>query len=440
MEYCSIVDSEYNYIGRIKYAKGEYIPLPPDGTMESIRFINHKWRCILPKVDETEKGYIKFNLNLDNLDNLDNTLLQIEVFCKKNKLESEFIIKEEQFNNFTSEQQKQIIKSIISYGFKDIVFVNGNISIPQIKCRNYFTYNYNTKRRECNKIYFRKNVNYSFDCEANVIVSKGVDYKLLNDCLEYIKKRHDNFKVCINLSIEYIGCNAKCWYCCQHQSERFKKLIKDDKNIVPVFKKLINRILELAKKENVKINFGFLGGELTILNNDIQKELAEIIDKLVEDGHQVGINSNGLIKDAPLLKTKAKYLIHVPNWKNKILEKKDNVRYVIIFTEKDKLEDLRAFKKLNKEDIYNINIDVNSNDDLFKKSKDDLFTRKMRDKKHKIYSCRYNYMRSLALNFPCSSEHYDYFGCCNCKRYVSSNEIPTLLTTEMRCPKTCQPV
>ena len=434
MEYHSLIDSDGNYIGKTKYTKGEFIPLPLEEITEDIRFINHKWKCILPKVNDTEKGYIKFNLNLDKLDNLDNALLQLETFCKKNKLESEFIIKEEQFNNFTSEQQKQIIKSIISHGFKDIVLICG--TTPQIKCRSFFTYNYNTKRRECNKIYFRKNVNYSFDCEANVIVSKGVDYSLLNDCLENIQKKHDDSQTYINFIIEYMGCNAKCWYCTQHQSKR--KLTTYDESLIPSIKKALNRILKLAEKENIKIKFRFMGGELTILNNDIQKELVEIIDKLIEDGHDVLIFSNGIIKDAPLLYTNARYIIHVIDWKNKKLEKKNKINYSIVFTEKDSIEDLERFKELNKNIPIITALNALASQNFFKKfyNKEASHIYKERDKKHRIYLCRTNY-RCLALRFLYSSEHYKYYGCGCCGRFIANDNIPTLLTTELNCPKTC---
>ena len=436
MEYHSLIDSEGNYLGKTKYISGKFIPLPPEEIIEDIRFINHKWRCILPKVDETEEGYIKFNLNLDKLDNLDNTLFQIEVFCKKNKIESEFIIKEEQFNNFSSEQQKQIIKSIISHGFKDIVFVNG--ATPQIKCRSFFTYNYNTKRREYNKIYFRRNVNYSFDCNANIITSKGTDYKSLNDCLENIQKKHNDFYIEANFAIDYVGCNAKCWYCAQHQSKR--KIISNDKKLIPAIKKTVNRIIELAEKEKVEeIRFNFLGGELTVLDYDIQEKFVEIINELVKKGYITKIFSNNLIKDAPLLHTNANYMFHVIDWKNKKFEKINNVEYIIVFTEKDDVKDLENSKKMNKDINLTISLNLLASPTFFKKfyNKEAYSTHKERDRKHKIYLCRYHNYRAITVAFPYSSEHYIYYGCCGEKK-ISVDKIDTLNTINLsKCPKAC---
>jgi hypothetical protein len=57
-----------------------------------------------------------------------------------------------------------------------------------------------------------------------------------------------------------------------------------------------------------------------------------------------------------------------------------------------------------------------------------------RDKKHKMYLCKYNY-REVAVDFE-NSKHYNYIGCCSNKK-ISENEIPTLLTTNIKCPKTC---
>ena len=438
MEYHSFIDSEGKFIGKTKYISGELIPIPPEEVIEDIRYINHKWRCILPKVKQ-ERAYIGFNLNINDCSKIDNTLLQLEVYCKKNEILPELRIKYKKFNQKTIEQQKEIIKSMIEHNFNDVIFVDD--SLTRTKCRSFFTYNYNTKRREYNKIYFRKNVNYSFDCETNITASKGVDCKLLSGCLDKIKKIHDNFYIEVNLSADYIGCNAKCWYCCQGLNFRKIDLEKttNDKNIVPTFKKIINKVIELAKKENVKIQFNFLGGELTILNNEIQEEIIKIIDELIENGYKVLIFSNGIIKDAPLLHTKANYLIHETNWKNKVLEKKKNVIYMIIFTEKDSIEDLKKFKKLNKdESIYDIQLNNNATSEFYKKfyKKEANPTHKERDKKHKIYLCRYNYKRAIGICFPTSSEHFIYRACCSA-REVSNDEINTLNTTEMKCPKIC---
>jgi organic radical activating enzyme len=241
------------------------------------------------------------------------------------------------------------------------------------------------------------------------------------------------------MNVEYIGCNAKCWYCCQYQSERFPKLTTNDKSIIPAIKKIIKKTIELSKKENVKIGFAFQGGELTILDYDIQDELVEIINNLVDKGYVVTIFSNGILKDAPLLHTKASYLIHVIDWKNKKLEKKENVRYIIIFTEKDSIEDLEKFKKLNKDMPIDIVMNLTAPQNLLKNfyNKERNQMHKVRDKKHKIYLCRYNNYRSVGIIFYSSSKTYVYVGCCGSKA-LANDKIDTLNTTNIKkCPKTC---
>ena len=443
MEYHSFIDSDGKFIGKTKYIKGELIPLPPEEVIKDIRFINHKWRCILPKVKQ-EKAYDEFYLNnLKNYTKIDDTLLQLEVFCKKNKIIPELKIKENEFNDLASEQQKIVIRSIIEHGFDDVVFIKDGSTSTQIECRNYFTYNYNTKKRELNKIYFRKNVSYSFDLKFDIYVGNKIDFREMNYQIKSFDKKQNDRKVKIEIELPDIGCNANCWYCRQHQKNT--EHVSVNSNIINDIIEVIEKVKLIAKAQSENIYFTFLGGELTILNNDIQEKLANKINELIEDDYPCFIFTNGIIKNVPILNTKAYRYVHAIDWKNKTLPKLEGeAQYLITFTERDTEEDINNFLKLNpnlKPNPYPFmpekNLKTNVVSMLGKR-----FGFKLKDKRHQIYYCRrrsfYN-SKHMTIEIKNNGEKNVYY-CCAFKNKKPFKDLKNFIFPDIICPKNCNGV
>lgn len=437
MEYHSFIDPDGKYIGKTKYIKGEYIPLPPEEVIEDIRFINHKWRCILPKVKQ-EKAYIVFNIrSFSDVYKIDDTLLQIEVYCKRNKIIPELRLLKINFDTLTNEQQKIVIKSIIEHGFNDIVFVDYNEK--QIKCKGYFAYNYNTKKREYVKIYFRKNVSYSFDLNFNLSIGKKINLKEMNYKFNCFDKKQNEYTVRVAIEFPDIGCNANCWYCHQHQN----LITPNNYNIANEIIDTVDKIVEMAKYTGTNIELQFLGGEITTLSKDAQEKIAKKIDELIEDNYPCVIFTNGIIKDAPILNTKAYYLIHAIEWKNKVLPKLgNNAEYIIIFTEKDTEDDIKKFMKLNP-DIKgfpfapekNLKIDTVP---IVKRR----FNASFKDERHKIYFCRrktFMGRRSMIVEIRKNGEKNVYY-CCRKMNKIPFKDLKNFDFPDIICPKKCNGV
>jgi hypothetical protein len=439
MEYHSFIDSDGKYIGKTKYTKGEHIPLPPEEVIEDIRYINHKWRCILPKVKQ-ERAYDEFYLNrLKNYVKIDDTLLQLEVFCKKNKIMPELKIKEDEFNDLTSDQQKIVIRSIIEHGFDDVVFTKDNNAYTQIKCRNYFTYNYNTKKREYNKIHFRKNTKYDLDLKFNIYVGNKINLEKMTYEANCFDKKQNEYAVRVAIEFPDIGCNANCWYCHQHQN----LITPNNYNIANEIIDTVDKIVEIAKHTGTNIDLQFLGGEITTLSKDAQEKIAKKIDELIEDDYPCVIFTNGIIKDAPILNTKAYYMVHAIEWKNKVLPKLgNNAEYIIIFTEKDTEDDIKKFMKLNPDiRVFPFAPEKNLKIDTVPIVKR-RFNASFKDERHKIYSCRrktFMGRRSMVVEIRKNGEKNVYY-CCRKMNKIPFKDLKNFDFPDIICPKKCNGV
>lgn len=434
MEYHSFIDSEGKYIGKTKYIKGEYIPIPSEEIIEDIRFINHKWRCVLPKVKQ-EKAYIGFNVNIRNCLKIDDTLLQLEVFCKKNKIIPELRISYRQYNEKKIEQQKNIIQSIVEHDFNDVIFTDEASS--RIKCRSFFTYNYNTKKREYTKVYFRKNVDYAFDCSKNIAIGGNIDYDKLNNYLNFVQNKHNDYEIDVTFMMSEVGCNGNCWYCSQHQNG-YKKI---DFDLIGRLKQCVDKVKQLSIKENRKVNFIFIGGELTTLENDLQNQMVDIIKSCINENIHCVIFSNGKLKDTPIMKiNEAHYVIHEYDWVGKKLETlPQNMQYVIIVSDKETIEDVKTFKSLNKdkEIIFRLENETKASDDE-KKRLIKIFGMeydKARDLRHRAFLCRNKKLRNYTIDIK-KDENILYY-CCACKFKFNFDSIDSLEMKMPSCPKSC---
>ena len=271
---------------------------------------------------------------------------------------------------------------------------------------------------------------------------------ILNKLKEKEKEKINNYTIDVNFIFPEIGCNANCSYCLQ----KGKYKINQNIDIIPLLKSSVNKILDLAKKENRIVNILLMGGELKILSDDKQIEIVDFFRKIRETESNVNrivlfVNDTKL--DSPIMNMEfAQYNIHAINWKNKKLPKLSrNKFYNVIITDDITKKDIEFFLKLNTENEIIFRFDTFSKAD--KKVQDEMIEfldkektfnknlgRKIAfDRKQRMYLCRNKDNKNYSINFSNGKGILDY--CCNGHMTIPLDDLKTLEFPNIKCPKDC---
>ena len=145
-------------------------------------------------------------------------------------------------------------------------------------------------------------------------------------------------------------CNAKCSYCCQKENN--KDFSYDEKKTYKNFVKIFSY---LKRKKILKDGelIAFLGGEISIFNDDFLKKILKRTKKFNKLFLTNGLVRNNLLEECK----NATFFEHIIEWKKTLIVTKKSNLYVCLLEPGD-LSDVKFFKKINQS--------IGSNNIIFK--------------------------------------------------------------------------